>query len=101
MDPPALFFAHGDRLTRAGLSATPAGNALDIPHHELREQFLRFGIRAPGTFQRAAFHKYRGPDSRSVVYAESLDVEDNTLLRFFSPGWHGNLPEALFGSGDD
>jgi hypothetical protein len=46
----------------------------------LREDFLRLWIGAPGTPEGAPLEKDRSPDSRPIVNAEALDVEDDGPL---------------------
>ena len=44
------------------------------------------GIMAPETSQRAALEKHSGPDTRSIVNRESLDVENESFrVQLFSP----------------
>ena len=44
------------------------------------------GIMAPEASQRAALEKHGGPDTRSIVNRESLDVENESFrVQLFSP----------------
>ena len=80
VDLPANGLAQCNGPGGADLCTMAAGNALDVAHHQLGQGDLGFRIRTPGTFQWTALHEHGGPDSRPVMNAETLDVENNTRV---------------------
>jgi hypothetical protein len=69
----------GMNLIRTDLDAGTATGATILGAGQMRFGDDAFGIMAPEAIQGTALKENRGADSRSIMNAETLDVEDATL----------------------
>jgi hypothetical protein len=77
---PSGFLGEGDGLLGTDLDTRAAPSTLNIPDHEAWGKILRFRVGTPKATQRTPLHKNGGSDARPVVDAESLDIENQSLV---------------------
>ena len=66
--------------SRATPNASIAVQTFFFVPENLQARLLAFGIGAPSTFKRTTLEENNRPNSRSVIYAEFLNVEDHTVV---------------------
>jgi hypothetical protein len=71
-------FRHAVALIGAHCHAAAAANTLSRIVIQLLTSQLGFRIVAPKTIQRTTFEKNSGTDTRTIVNAEFLDIEDRS-----------------------
>jgi hypothetical protein len=71
---------------RANLRAGPAINTFALDVGQIFFSVYAFRVMTPEATQRTALKKYRGPDPRTIMDAEILDIKDSAGKLFFSGG---------------
>jgi hypothetical protein len=71
---------HRDGPQGADFDTGAAPLAIDIPHYEIGEKILGFGIGTPDTAQGTTLHENSCTDARPIVDAETLDVENESFI---------------------
>lgn len=67
-------------MLRTYLDTGPTDPTLTFSDHEVRGEILRLRIGTPAASQRTTLHEDRGPNARSVVDGEALDIKDDSFF---------------------
>ena len=62
------------------LDTSPADPALAFPDHEVWGEILRLWIGTPAASQGTTLHEDRGPNARSVMDGETLDIKNDSFF---------------------